>query len=117
MIKFIGPTCHAMGTHSLNDYFGAVKKTYNLQPFLFPMLKLLGLQSFSQLSGLYEQKYPISYPALNIAPCGTRKVIPRVRQRLRLLVLADTADKRVAEVVGQGPDEGLGGWLRVCMFF
>lgn len=81
------------------------------------MLKLLGLQSFSQLSGLYEQKYPISYPALNIAPCGTRKVIPRVRQRLRLLVLADTADKRVAEVVGQGPDEGLGGWLRVCMFF
>lgn len=32
------------------------------------------------------------------APHGTGKVIPRVRQRLRLLVLADTADKRVAEV-------------------
>ena len=29
IIKFIGPTCHAMGTHSLNNYFGAVKK--NLQ--------------------------------------------------------------------------------------
>ena len=41
-------------------------------------------------------------------------MIPRVRQRLRLLVLADTADKRVAEVWDQM--KGLGGWLRVCMF-
>ena len=49
---------------------------------------------------IYEQTYPIS-SSQHRPPVEPEKVIPRVRQRLRLLVLADTADKRVAEVWDQ----------------
>ena len=55
---------------------------------------------------IYEQKYPIS-SSQHRPPVEPDKVIPRVRQRLRLLVLADTADKRVAEVWDQMKGLGL----------
>lgn len=76
---------------------GPLKKPYNLQPCFVSYVETFGASKFQSAEWSLWTK--ISDLQLSTSPfVEPEKVIPRVRQRLRLLVLADTADKRVAEV-------------------